>query len=185
MFFEQNTHMKLEKKDKIYIFFIVLLSALFVGLFFLTISGWFYKDNSVSNTNLTIGSSAVIEVDRSSAKVLSYNFDGAILGGEEIKQNISIKNIGDEDVFLRAKISIFSSNHVDPVIYLKTNSSWILNDDGYYYFNDSLKILNTIGLASAFIFSNEEELASKEDYILTIVVESLSVDFDKTSIWGY
>ena len=155
-----------------------------VGLFALTITGWCYRDTYKSDTSLKIGENSVIEVADTKSSALSFNFDGAVLGGEEIKQNISIKNTGEKDVFLRAKIVIFSSNHSEPMIYFHTNQSWLLLDDGYYYFNDILPSLGTIGLASSLIFSNEKQLASKDDYILTIIVESLSTEFDKGSVWG-
>ena len=176
--------MKLEKKDKVYIFFIALLSALFLGLFFLTISGWFYNDNKKSETYLEVGSSAVIEMNGTETNVLSYNFDGAVLSGEEIKQNVSIKNAGEDDLFIRAKLLLFSSNHEQINVFFKTNFIWTLNADGYYYFEDRLESLGTIALSSGLIFSNEEQLASKADYILTIVVEGLSTKYDRIEVWG-
>lgn len=176
--------MKLEKKDKVYIFFIVILSVLLMGLFLLTISGWFYSDNRTGGTNLEIGNSSVIEVDGMDIGVLSFNFDGAILAGEYIKQNISVKNSGEDELYLRAKITLFSSNHKENPIFFKTNASWTLFDDGYYYFSDSVESLGTVALASGLVVSNEKQLASRENYILTIVVESLSTRYDRLEAWG-
>ena len=177
--------MKLEKKDKVYIFFVVVLSVLLIGLFLLTISGWFYGDNKKSGTNLEIGSSSVIEVDGMKTSVLSFNFDGAILSGEYIKQNISVKNSGEEELYLRAKINLFSANHKENPVFFKTNTSWTLFDDGYYYFSDNVESLGTTALASGFVVSNEKQLASKENYILTIVVENLPTRFDRLEVWGH
>ena len=177
--------MKLEKKDKLYILFIVLLSFLFVGLLFMTVSGWFYKDESNEKSYLTIGQSAVIEVGNTKSAVLSYNLDGSILASETIKFNLLVKNSEENDVYLRVKINIFSGDNDKISVKLKTNSHWTNNEeDEYYYFDETLLSLETIGVCSGLYFDNEKQLASKTGYILTITIESLSVEFDKQLVWG-
>lgn len=176
--------MKISKKDRIYIFFIVLLTILFVGMFYIAISGWLYKDDALSKMHLKLGASSVIEVKGSQAQALSYNFDGAWLGGQIFKQNISVRNTGDEDVYLRAKLIIFSEENNDPKLSLVANDNWFLAEDGYLYAVESVGSLATIGLTSGLQISEENQLTSKTNYIITLQVESISTKLDRKSVWG-
>ena len=177
--------MKKVKKDAIYIFFIVLLSFLFVGLLILSISGWFYRDSNDSPTMLKIGESSVITLNGTQSEVLSFNFDGAFLSGEVLKQNISVKNASDKDLFVRAKLTVFTGENDDAVLNLITSEDWKEQEDGRYLFEGYISSLNTIGLCSGFIVSPEKQLKSSDAYILTISVEALSTEFDRLSVWGY
>ena len=176
--------MKVGKRDSIYIFFIVLLSALLVGLFFLSISGWFYRDNKPAETSLIVGNSSVIYLQGTQSSAMSFNFDGAYLGGEKIKQNISVKNDSQKDLYLRAKLTIFSGKNDDPQIEINALSNWTKMNDGYYYFDGYVESLNTVGLLSSFQIASGAQLVSSSNYILVITVEGLSTEFDRTLVWG-
>lgn len=177
--------MKKIKKESMYIFFIVLLSVLLVGLFVLTTTGVFYKSREGSSSSFKVGESAVISVEKTEAKVLSFEFDGSFLSGEELKQNISIKNEGEKDLFVRAKITIFTGDNNDPNISLKSGEDWVVADGGEYLYEGFIPSLNTIGFCSGIEIGEETVLKSSNTYILTICVESLSTEFDRMAIWGY
>ena len=147
--------MKISKKDRLYIFFIVLLALLFVGMFYIAISGWLYKDDALSDMHLKLGNSSVIEVGGTQAQTLAYNFDGAWLGGQVFSQNISVRNAGAEDVYLRAKLVIFSENNIDPKMSLVSNDNWFMAEDGYLYSIESVSSLSTVGLASGIELASE------------------------------
>ena len=73
--------MKKINKEKMYIFFIVLLSALLVGLFVLTTTGLFYKGEKKSGSSFDVGEAFVVEVEKTGSEVLSFEFDASLLSG--------------------------------------------------------------------------------------------------------
>jgi len=174
------------KKEKLYIFFIVILSVLLAGVLILTITGVFYKgNNNKQPTMLNIGQSSVIALNGTEVKTLAFNFDGAFLSGEFLKQNISIKNISEKDLFIRANLTIFTGENDDPVLKLVTSEGWKLQEDGKYLYEGYVSSINTIGLCSGFIVSPEKQLKSSTAYIIVISVEGLSTEFDRMAVWGY
>ena len=176
--------MKHKNNEQIYIFFIVVLSVLFAGLLIMVLSGWFYKADAPAKTLLMPGGSAVMELKGTQSSVLSYNFDGSYLAGETLKQNISIRNGGDEDIFIRAKLTIFTGDNEDPNLDLGTSQMWTKSDDGYYYFDGNVQSLNTVGFITGFKLSEDSQLASSSNYIVVITVEALSAEFDRNLVWG-
>ncbi len=177
--------MEQKKKKSVYIFFIVLLSLLLAGSIILGLSGVYCKDIDDSPTSLKIGQSAVITLNGTGSQVMSYNFDGAFLAGEFLKQNISVKNSSEKDLFLRARLNIFTGDGDDPVLTMQTSEIWSKQDDGYYLFEEYVSSLNTVSLSSGFVISPEKQMKSDNAYILVITVEGLSTEFDRMSVWGY
>ena len=67
--------MKKINKEKMYVFFIILLSVLLVGLFVLTTTGLFYKGEQKSDLSLQAGKGFVIDVEKTGCEVMSFEFD--------------------------------------------------------------------------------------------------------------
>lgn len=176
--------MQIKNKEKIYIFIIIILAVAFVGLFVMSISGFFFANNPPTGTSLKLGDSAVIELNSTGTKEYACNFDGAILGGQKIKQNITIKNTGEKNLFLRAKLTIFTDKNEIPQIELVTANDWIKEDDGYFYYSGNIGSLNSVGFISGIFLPENEQLKSSSNYIMVFTIESLSTEFDKTLIWG-
>jgi len=176
--------MKKINKEKMYIFFIVLLSVLLVGLFVLTTTGLFYKGEKKSGSSFDVGEAFVVEVEKTGSEILSFEFDASLLSGEFLKQNISIKNDSEDNFFVRAKVFLFTEMNDDTEVSLKTDENW--NKQGKEYtFDGELLSFNTIGLCNGLLIDENEQLVSSKRYILTICVETLSTKFDRQAIWGY
>ena len=92
----------------------------------------------------------------------------------------------DEDIYLRAKISIYSGQNKTLKMDMQTTINWILNEqDGYYYFNSTLPKDEKVTLCSYVFLDGEENYKSNTKYIATIVFESLNASEDIQKIWGY
>ena len=176
--------MKKINKEKMYIFFIVLLSVLLIGLFVLTTTGLFYKGEKKSNSSFEVGEAFVVEVEKTGSDILSFEFDASLLSGEFLKQTISIKNGSEEDFFVRAKVFLFTEMNDDTEVLLMTDENWS-KQEKEYVFEGELLSFNTIGLCNALMIDETEQLVSSKRYILTICVETLSTKFDRVAIWGY
>ncbi len=151
----------------------------------MSVTGVFYREDRGGDTMLKVGGASVINLEGNSSEVLAFNFNGAFLSGEFIKQNISIKNRGEKDLFIRAKLTVFTGDNDDPVLELKTSEGWKKQEDGRYLFEGYLSSLNSMGLCSGFEISPEKQLQSTSAYIIAITVEGLTVDFDRMAVWGY
>ena len=176
--------MKKIKKESLYIFFIVLLIVLLVGLFILTTTGLFYKGREGGENSFKVGTTAVISLEKTGCEVLSFEFDGSLLSGEFLKQNILVKNETSGDFFVRAKVVLFSEENDEGEIEIKTGESWT-RFGNEYLFEGRLASLNTISFCSGFSLDKTFQLESTKTYILTICVEGLSAEFDRQEIWGY
>ena len=176
--------MKKINKEKMYVFFIILLSVLLVGLFVLTTTGLFYKGEQKSDLSFQAGKSFVIDVEKTGCEVMSFEFDGAFLSGEFLKQNILIKNSEDSDFFVRAKVEVFCENRCDLNVEVDVLEGWTRKENEYL-FDGVLSASSTIGFCKGFSLDEKEQLESSKRYILTFCVETLSTEFDRVAVWGY
>ena len=115
------------------------------------------------------------------------DFNGAFISGEKLDQVVSIKNFDQiNDVYVRAKGFVYSSsNQYEPISFV-TTENWIFNEnDGYYYFKDSIPAQNKISLCSQIFLDEQYTLTSSSKYIITFLAESISVDNSIESFWGY
>ncbi len=183
--FVKNIYMEQKRQNKIYIFFIILLSSLLVGSIVLGVLGIYDGDFDNTSTNLQLGATATIQIDGVGSHVLSYNLDGAFIAGDVLKQKILIKNNTEKDMFLRAKLNIFTGNGDDPILNMQTTEEWTKQSDGYFIYNDKIASLNTVALMNGLEIGEKKQMKSEKSYIIVISVEAISVDFDRTQIWGY
>ncbi len=181
--------MKKDKQFYSWLFAVIVLSVLLVICFYLGISGWFFSNEKEKVTDFQLGNNIEIEVHKNSANSISLNLNGGYLGGEKLKQVVAIKNlddVGDMDVYVRARAFVYTSKNEYQPLSLMTTSNWVFNEnDGYYYFTSAMPAQNKISLCSQIYLDEEYILASSQTYIITFLVETLSVDHTIESFWGY
>ena len=177
---------KISHKERfIYIFSIGVLLFLLVLFLILFFSGYLFSTVIDPITNLPLGkSNLVLNVERTQASTMSFSLNGGILPGEKLPQNLNIKNLGEDSVFVRAKAYAFTKDRGQIDFPLEVTNNWLLKDDGYYYYLELLEGLNTIGLASNIVVNDSYEFDCKEKYMVNILVESLSSDLDVNAAWG-
>lgn len=178
------------KKDKSFyswLFAVIILSVLLAISVYLGVSGWYFSNDNSRVTDFQLGNNIEIAVNKNSANSVSLNFNGSFLSGEKLKQIVAIKNFEQEgDIYVRAKAFVYSSGNEYRPVSLITTQNWVYNDqDGYYYFKESLPFQNKISLCSQIYLDEDFTLSSSENYIITFLVETLSVDHTIEAFWGY
>ena len=160
-----------------------LLLALFLTLFFTGV----LSSLAVSPiTNLPMGESQLlVEINGTQSSVAAFSFNGSIIPGEKLPQNINIKNQGRGDLFLRARAYVFTEDQGRVEMPLEVTSNWIKNEeDDYYYFSSYLPSNASIGLGSQIIINPQYAFNSSKKYEVCVVVEGLSSTLDAKNIWG-
>ncbi len=178
------------KKDKTFyslIFAIVVLSILLVLSLYLGISGWFFSNEKSHITDFKLGNNLKLIANKNQATSMSQVFNGSFLSGEKFNQIIAIKNFEQEEaLFLRAKAFVYSSANENEPLNLVTTNGWVYNEqDGYYYFNKSLPAQNKISLCTQVYLDEEYVLTSNQNYVITFLIETLSVEHEIEAFWGY
>ena len=136
-------------------------------------------------TDLKVGETIQLDISKNMANSVSLIFDGAILNGESIPQVISIKNESDVDLYLRAKVFIFSQDNKNMQIDINQTINWYYNEnDGYFYFNSLLKSGEKVSLCSDVVTPEDCELNTNKKYILTVLFESLDQIQNVDEIWS-
>ena len=177
--------MKINKNNLGWIFACIGLSICLIGSLYLGLSGWFYKNTVNYATEFKIGNMQIVGLNNNQANALSLNFEGSFICDEEFPQIVNVKNISDEDFYLRGKVFINSRTNVTEEIKVETTTNWIYDDDsGYYYFNDKLIASGTIAFCSKIKLDKDISLNSNKKYIITFVFESLENKEDVTNIWN-
>jgi len=167
-----------------YIFVIWMLVFIIVILFFLYFSGFLYSANPNQVSNLPLGTTSKISLKENQAFSISFDLNGEILPNEKLPQNINILNIGDEDIFVRAKSYINTLDQGVIDMPLKTGENWAFYE-GYYYFNGKVLKEETVALATHVIVNEEYGFSKKEKYIVNILVESISSTLNIEDMWGF
>ncbi len=177
--------MKFSKENFGWIFTCFALAILLAISIYLGATGWFFKTDNSYSTDLELGKTVTANISKNQASTVSLTLDGSYLAGEKLPQIISINNIDSEsDIYLRAKIYIYSGDGLNLNMDIVETSNWTYNEnDGYYYYNDLLPIENRATLCS-YVIIRDENLRGRNKYILSIVFESLSKDENVESFWG-
>lgn len=178
------------KKDKYFytwLFVVIILSLLLLLSIYLGVSGWYFKNDNSRVTDFQVGSLVEIEAHKNSASSVSLNFDGSYIGGEKLEQFVNIKNFdSDGEIYVRAKAYFLSSDNEKSDVNLTTSSSWKYNEeDGYFYFLDKISYQSKVALCSSIVLDEEKPLASRKNYIITFLVESISSQESPSSFWGF
>lgn len=179
--------MKIEKKYFSWLFAVIVLSILLVISIILGVSGWYFSNEKSKVTDFKLGSDVEIFLNKNSANSVSMDFDGAFISGEKLDQIVAIKNLDQaSDIYVRAKGFVYSSaNEFEPISFVTTDN-WVYNaNDGYYYFKDAVPAQNKISLCSQIFLDEQYTLISSSNYIITFLVEGISIDHSVQSFWGY
>lgn len=174
------------KKQNIgWIFACGTLTFLLIISVILGVTGFFSSLTYLkSNGDLVVGDDVSISVKPNEASVVSFTFDGSYLPDQVIPHIIQINNSSlDSDLRLRVKAKIFGLRE-DLNLDFVTTSHFEKAEDGYYYFDDTLKGGNKITFSNYIKIPDSHEFASGEKYVLTIVVETLETKYDK-NIWKF
>ena len=178
--------MKIDKSKAGWIFVVTVLSLLLGASLYLGISGWFFRYEASYTTDLELGKTLQLSAEKNSATSASINLDGSYLSGEPLPQIISVKNVEDAvALYLRAKIFIYSDGNQMMKMDMMETSSWIYEDDGYYYYKGTLASQNKVALCSNIVIPEETNLVSSKKYIVSIVIEALDSNVDVQEIWEY
>ena len=176
--------MKINKNNFVWIFIVSILALLLALSVYLGVSGWYFQTENSYTADMQIGTNMQIDISDNMANSASINIDGAFLYNQEIPQTISVKNIGEDDIFVRAKIFIYASNSETKKIDISETINWFENEDGYFYFNNLLKSGEKVSLCSSIIVPEDSNLDTNKKYILTILFEGLNKNQDAETFWG-
>ncbi len=178
--------MKLSKDNFGWIFTSVGLAILLALSVYLGLSGWYFENDRSFTTDLELGKTMQIGINKNEANAISFNLDGSFLSGERLPQLVSIKNLNEiEDVYLRAKIYIYTGSNQTLEMNMVETVNWVYNhEDGYFYFNSLLTPQNKVALCSYVYIDEDTVLQTDTKYIVTIVVESLGASQSAEDIWG-
>lgn len=175
---------KLSKTTYGFIFTIILLVLALSVVLYLAISGWFYTNSTRLESDMVIGRTVNIDMHENETQVASFTIPGAYLPGQKIDQFINITNISDKDLHIRAKIVMFDFDVGEEKMQAGISSHWTEYDGGYI-FDEKLLSLNKIAFVSYVKLLEDKYYDSTKSYIISIVVESLDANLDRTAIWGY
>lgn len=177
--------MKVSKDNFGWIFLCVTLAIGLIISVILGFSGFYFKNSSSLSLDLKLGDYLQLDVRKNQASSLSVNIDGSYLPNEKLKQDLFVKNLEvDDEVYIRAKVYIFSSENRVINVNAQISSNWKYNlQDGYYYYNGSLSPQNKATFASDLILDENGDLYSDKKYILTFLVESLADKTQAENLW--
>lgn len=179
--------MKIEKKYYSWLFAVIVLSILLAVSVYLGLSGWYFSVQDPKVTDFVLGNNIEIVGHKNSANSVSLNFNGAFISGDKLNQVVAVKNLDQEgNFYLRAKAFVYSSANEFEPISLVTTENWQFNmQDGYYYFKDAVLPQSKISLCTQIYLDEQYSLSSAENYIITFLIETLSVDHTIEAFWGY
>ena len=158
---------KLTKKDKNYIFTIIIITiVLFISLFFNFIGG--FNRANIIQYSYEIGDEYILNIDSIGAYSKSFILKGTSLPTDIVKHKFSVKtpNFETNNLILRAKVKIY-----DKYINLYGFDNWELNiQDNYYYYIGEMYPNQKIGLCNE-IEWNDLDLKSNVIYLIDFTIE--------------
>lgn len=177
--------MKVSKENFGWIFSCILLSLALITSVILGFGGFYYQNTNSFVCDLKVGDSLQLEMRGNEANSMSLNIDGSYLPNQKIKQDLFVKNLElDEDIYLRAKAYIFSSQGRIINVNVDLGVNWKYNlQDGYYYYNAPLSPQNKSIFASSILLDENNTLVSSKKYIFTMLCESLTSLSDVQKLW--
>lgn len=179
--------MKVQKKNYSWFFAVIVLSLLLALSIYLGLSGWYFSVQRPKVTDFVLGNNIEIVANKNSANSVSLNFNGSFISGEKLNQVVAIKSMQQEgNLYLRAKAFVYSSANEFQPVQLVTTQNWQYNmQDGYYYFTDSILPQSKVSLCTQIFIDEDYSLSSAQNYIITFLIETLSVDHTVEAFWGY
>lgn len=176
------------KKDKAFygwLFVCVSLAILLGVSIYLGLSGWYFKADHSLESDLVLGETVQVDIDKNQSACVSFTFAGSYIHGEKLSQIVGVKNLNQEfGLYVRAKINVFSKFSDDFSLGLDETINWTYRDDGYYYFDAILSPESKANLCSSIIIGETSEFDSTKNYILNVTFETLEEGLDVEKIWG-
>lgn len=177
--------MKIDKSNFGWIFACCGLVVLLGVSIFLGLSGWYINTDISYTTDLELGKTVQVDIDKNQSNAISLSLDGSFLEGQKLPQIISIKSIQDEnELYLRAKISVYTSENETKKLEVESTANWFKSDDDYYYLTSLISPNDKVCLCSHLILTEGLNLQTGKKYIVTFVIESLDSEQDVISFWG-
>ncbi len=168
-----------------WLFAVIALSILLVLSVILGTSGYYFSLSFIrSQSDISIGETATIEVHPNQASVLSFTFDGSYLPMEKLPQKIQISAVNSEkDLLVRVKTRVFG-DETDQKLQFFTDDRFDF-DGEYYYFKEILGAGGKTLFCEYIQIPAENKLSSKEKYILSIVVETAENTEENQLEWQF
>lgn len=177
--------MKIDKSNFGWIFACCGLVVLLGISIFLGVTGWFINTDVTYTTDLELGKTIQVDIDKNESNAVSLTLDGSFLEGQKLPQVISVKAIQDEgELFIRAKIFIYTSENETKKLEVDNTANWFKNEDDYYYLTGTIAPNDKISLCSNIILPNGINLLTGRKYIVTIIFESLAQSQNVLTLWG-
>ena len=158
---------KLNKKDKNYIFSIVILTILLTLSLVYNFVGGFGIEHSVNCVN-EVGDDYTLKLTQIGAKSKSFAISGSSLPNDKIKQKfvIVLPDLNCDKKVLRAKVTL-----MDDFVEINGFDLWIKNEqDNYYYYTGQIYPNQSIGLCDEILWG-DIELKNSMVYFIEFVVE--------------
>lgn len=167
-----------------WLFAVIGLSILLVVSIILGINGYYFSMSFLrAKSDISIGKTATIEVLPDEASVLSFTFDGSYLPKEKLPQKVQISAVNsDKNLLVRVKTRLFGDEADDKMEFL-TDEKFVY-DGEYYTFQEVLGGGGKVLFCDYIQIPAENNLSSKEKYILSIVVESVEDTLENELKWG-
>ena len=174
----------MKEKQTGFVVAIVILSTLLVASVIMGVTGFFCSFSVQEfETDLQVGQIENINVFANKTSVVSFTLDGAFLPGEKIPFTIQISAPEiEKNVVFRVKSRIFGANEIENILF-ETSENFSLEDDGYYYFNNTLIGGDKVTFCEKILLPKAKFVDAGKRYVLTIFVETLDAELNTNVIW--
>ena len=175
----------MNKTNIAWLFAVIALSILLLVSIILGINGYYFSMSFIrAKSDISVGTTATIEVLPDEASVLSFTFDGSYLPKERLPQKVQISAVNsNKDLLVRVKTRVFG-DETDQKLEFFTDDRFVF-DGEYYLFKDVLGSGGKTLFCDYIQIPEKNHLSSKEKYILSIVVESVENTPDNQLKWGF
>lgn len=161
------------------LYVLTVLALIGVSVYSIVLSN--FNNQLMQNVKHDFTKQAEVKIVENESSVVALSMVNNVISGVEYPQNVAINcNNLKNDVFIRAKANVLSSDGDNYLTKLTVNSNWIVGDDGYYYYKnkvipaDNIELCSRVELPLGFSVENQ----SKNKHILVVTVETLLDNYD-------
>lgn len=174
--------LKTTKVVLITLYVLTVLALIGVSVYSIVLSN--FNNQLMQNVKHDFTKQAEVKIVENESSVVALSMVNNVISGVEYPQNVAINcNNLKNDVFIRAKANVLSSDGDNYLAKLTVNSNWIVGDDGYYYYKnkvipaDNIELCSRVELPLGFSVENQ----SKNKHILVVTVETLLDNYNVIS----
>lgn len=174
--------LKTTKVVLITLYILTVLALIGVSVYSIVLSN--FNNQLMQNVKHDFTKQAEVKIVENESSVVALSMVNNVISGVEYPQNVAINcNNLKNDVFIRAKANVLSSDGDNYLTKLTVNSNWIVGDDGYYYYKnkvipaDNIELCSRVELPLGFSVENQ----SKNKHILVVTVETLLDNYNVIS----